>query len=483
MKPLVKLSRRSLMLRALPSALLLGLASRKAGADDAEPLFIEGYAGQQSVVPGEDVTFHVSTGAAKFDVEIVRLGAENQSVWVQKGIAGQSHAVPENASSHGCQWPESFRVTVPAEWRSGYYQVSLYAADGGGRFTQRGRRTAESSCFFVVRSATPGQQTKILLQLTTNTYNAYNNWGGFSVYAYNGRGGVQGHRVSFDRPPASQFSNWELPFIQWAEKNGYVLDYAVNADLEFRPELLEHYRLVLSVGHDEYWSTPMRDNLEGFIARGGNVAFMSGNTCCWQVRSEDAGQSLVCWKENYFKDPVFATGDYKLLTSLWSHHLIKRPETQLTGVGFLWGGFHKSHEQFMDGSGAFTVHRPEHWIFEGTELKQGGEFGGEETIVGYECDGCELEWREGLPFPTYKDGTPENFTVLCTAPARWHPGDCEWYEQWEKGRTGAACLGLYTKPEGGTVFTSGTTDWAHGLRGGSPAVEKITKNILDRLSV
>jgi len=201
------------------------------------------------------------------------------------------------------------------------------------------------------------------------------------------------------------------------------------------------------------------------------------------VRSEDAGQSLVCWKENYFKDPVFATGDYKLLTSLWSHHLIQRPETQLTGVGFLWGGFHKSHEQFMDGSGAFTVHRPEHWIFEGTELKQGEEFGGEETIAGYECDGCELEWREGLPFPTYKDGTPESFTVLGTAPARWHPGDCEWYEKWEKGRTGAACLGLYTNPEGGTVFTSGTTDWAHGLRGGSPAVERITKNILNRLSV
>src|SRR5690606_679631 len=132
----------------------------------------------------------------------------------------------------------------------------------------------------------------------------------------------------------------------------------------------QHYRLVLSVGHDEYWSAPMRDNLENFIANTGNVAFFSGNTCCWQVRSEDEGRSLVCWKENFYKDPVYATGDYTLLTSLWSHHLIKRPENQLTGVGFLWGGFHRSHDQFMDGSGAFTVHRPEHWIFEGTGLKR-----------------------------------------------------------------------------------------------------------------
>ncbi|MBX3180429.1 MAG: hypothetical protein KF886_24025 [Candidatus Hydrogenedentes bacterium] len=453
-----------------------------AGADAATPLFIEGYAGQLSVAPGEEVSFHVSSGATKFEAEIVRLGAENETVWIGKDLPGQAHPIPENASSHGCQWPESFRVTVPAEWRSGYYHVVFRASDGGGKFTHRGRRTAESSAYFVVRPAAPGQNTKILLQLTTNTYNAYNNWGGLSLYAYNGRAGVQGNRVSFDRPGGSQFSNWELPFVQWAERNGYTLDFAVNSDLEFRPELLENYRLVLSVGHDEYWSTPMRDHLEAFIAKGGNVAFFSGNTCCWQVRSEDAGRALVCWKENYFKDPVFATGDYTLLTTLWSHHLVRRPENQLTGVGFLWGGFHKSHDQFMDGSGALTVHRPEHWIFEGTGLKRGDEFGGENTIAGYECDGAELEWRDGLPYPTHRDGTPESFTVLCTAPARWHPGDSEWYERWEKGRTGAACLGLYTSPGGGTVFTSGTTDWAHGLRGGTPEVERITKNILDRLS-
>lgn len=482
MKHFFALSRRGFLLLTLAAASLALPPAVAAASDEASPWFIEGYAGQQSVAPGEDVTFHVSTGASKFDAEIKRIGAVEESVWAQKDIPGLAHPVPENASSHGCQWPETFRVTIPPQWRSGYYQVSLRVADGGGRFAQRGRRTAESSCFFVVRSATPGQNTKILLQLTTNTYNAYNNWGGSSLYAYNGRAGIQGHRVSFDRPPASQFSSWELPFIQWAERSGYVLDYAINSDLEFRPELLAQYRLVLSVGHDEYWSTPMRDNLENFIATGGNVAFMSGNTCCWQVRSEDEGKALVCWKENYFKDPVFATGDHTLLTSLWSHHLVKRPENRLTGVGFLWGGFHKSHEQFMDGSGAFTVHRPDHWIFEGTELKQDDEFGGENTIVGYECDGAELEWRDGLPFPTLRDGTPESFTVLCTAPARWHPGDSEWYEKWEKGRTGAACLGLYTKPGGGTVFTSGTTDWAHGLRGGTPAVERITKNILDRLS-
>jgi hypothetical protein len=61
------------------------------------------------------------------------------------------------------------------------------------------------------------------------------------------------------------------------------MDFAANSDLEFHPEMLKHYRLILSVGHDEYWSARMRDHLEVFIRDGGNLAFFSGNTCCWQV--------------------------------------------------------------------------------------------------------------------------------------------------------------------------------------------------------
>jgi hypothetical protein len=162
------------------------------------------------------------------------------------------------------------------------------------------------------------------------------------LYAFNAREKVQGRRVSYNRPVHSQFGTWELPFIQWCEAAGYKLDYAANTDLEFRPELLQHYRLVLSVGHDEYWSSPMRDNLEKFISGGGNVAFFSGNTCCWQVRSEENGRALTCWKQEARQDPYFERGDHRLLSTIWGHHLVNRPENQLTGVGFLWGGYHRS---------------------------------------------------------------------------------------------------------------------------------------------
>ncbi|MCG6158113.1 N,N-dimethylformamidase beta subunit family domain-containing protein [Rubinisphaera margarita] len=447
-------------------------------AEQMQPpgVFVLGYTNQLSYEPGESVSFHCSSSAETCNLTIERVGAKRERVLEKEGIEVAQHPIPDRASSHGCEWPLSLKVEIPADWRSGYYEATLRVSDQG---REDGNREASSSVFFVVRASEPGSTSKILLQLATNTYNAYTNWGGHSLYSYHDRDGLQGHRVSFNRPQFSQFAKWELPFVQWAEKNGFALEYAVNSDLEFRPELLKAYRLVVSVGHDEYWSSPMRDHLEAFIEDGGNVAFFSGNTCCWQVRSEDEGRALTCYKQWYNIDPIYRRGDHKLLSTLWGHHLVGRPENELTGVGFLFGGYHRSHGQFMDGPASYEVHRPEHWIFSGTDLKRGDRFGGEATIVGYECDGCEMEWQDGLPFPTHRDGTPETFTILGTCPARWHPGDSLWYAEFPEDRVGAATLGVYSR--GGTVFTCGSTDWAHGLTGQTPLVEQITKNVLERL--
>lgn len=444
------------------------------------PLFIEGYADQRSVAQGEEIGLHISTSAALFSAKIHRVGQDKTLVWQAKNLRGAQHGIPEDASAKGCGWPLTLKVKTSSEWKSGYYEVTLRAEDPGGKWTHRSTHLAESSVWFIVRQAKPGETSRILLQLATNTYNAYTNWGGFSLYSYNSLAGNAGHAVSFHRPVTSQYSRWELPFVQWAECRGISLEFATNEDLEFHPEILTGYHLVLSVGHDEYWSSAMRDHLETWISRGGNVAFFSGNTCCWQIRTEAERHRFTCWKQNYHLDPVFATQEHQKLSSLWSHHLIARPENQLTGVGFLWGGYRKSHGQFMHEPAEYEIHQPDHWVFKGTGLSRGDKLGGKDTIVGYECDGCELQWKDERPYPTHRDGTPADFQVLATCPVRWHPDDAEWYEKWEKGRTGHACLGLYT--QGGTVFTAGSTDWSHGLRGKDPAVEQITLNILQRLS-
>jgi hypothetical protein len=466
-------TRRTAIKTGAAATLAAGLSANAQPAKKIGKPLIEGYTDQLSYTPGDEIKVHLSAPHS-MGYSVVRVGPKPLKIDDGDRLKSAVHPVPKDASSHGCQWPAAFTLKTSPEWPTGYYQI-LFSDEHNNR----------GSVFFVLRPRETGKNARILIQLATNTYNAYTNWGGYSLYAYHGRHKVQGRRVSFDRPQYSQFSRWEEPFIKWAEASGYALDYCVNSDLEFRPEILKPYKLVLSVGHDEYWSAPMRDNLEKYIAGGGNVAFFSGNTCCWQVRTEENGRALACWKQSFGDDPYYKSGNHKLLTSLWGHYLVGRPENALTGVGFLHGGYHMSHGQYMDGPGSYIAHRPDHWLFAGTDLKRGDRFGAslpKYKVVGYECDGCELTWKDGLPYPTHRDGTPDNFEVLATCPAQWHPDDCEWYEKWEKGRVGNAVIGTYTHPGGGAVVTVGSTDWAFGLRGNDPAVVRITKNVLDRLA-
>lgn len=452
-----------------------GAADKKPPEPPPDPV---GYCWPQSVVPGERVRVHVSSRKGAFDASIERIGAGRKTVWSRRGIPGAEQPVPADASANGCRWPVALEFEVDAAWSSGVYEVVLSPA---GEPPAEKRRLP--ACF-VVRPAPSVAPAPILLQLATNTDAAYGTFGGYSLYAYNGRDGVQGHRVSFLRPVSwGIFRNWEAAFVAWAESNGYTLDYATNNDLEFHPEMLTGRRLLLSVGHDEYWSRPMRDTVMAFVTRGGNVAFFSGNTCCWQVRAEADG--LVCHKQNYRDDPRYvADGPNPTLTTLWSHPLVGDPENRLTNVGVLGGGFHKSHGMLMDGSGAFTVERPDHWVFAGTGLARGAEFGGARTIVGYECDGCEFTRVDGLPVPTGRDGTPKNFEILATAPASWgEESTLLWWDAFPRKEPGHACLGLSVRSPGGTVFTAGTTDWSHGLVApADPVVDRITRNVLDRLS-
>lgn len=530
--------------------------------DSSAQLTISGYTDQLSIPAGDKISFHISTGAPRYDVEIARVGAERQVMWSRRGLCGTEHPVPADASTHGCRWPVAFELVIPRDWPSGYYSVILRAAHR--------HQQAVGEISFVVRSLYPGRDSKILLQRTTNTDCAYNSWGGSTFYNGPSR---PAQRLSFDRPYAgfdedglylfdvskhlkdvldqrivsdelkseflekgrievlpatfiqmaetgnrwyivvpgvtytaklegekikiydgmttweSGWRNWEKPFVEWAERAGYQMDYAVNTDLEFSPEILQHYRLVLSVGHDEYWSSAMRDHLESFIGDGGNVAFFSANSVYWQVRSEDNGRALVCYKIPE-EDPLYADGSQSLLTTVFCHHLVNRPENYLTGVSFAYGGYHDFFDQYRDGEGAYTVHRPDHWIFSGTGLKRGDKLGVRHKLIGYECDGCEFEWRDGLPVPTHADGTPDTFEILATAPAALTEADdslqilgTALYGEGNAKRLkqpGAAVMGIYQR--GGTVFTSGCTEWTNGLRGGDEMVEQITRNILDRLS-
>ncbi len=495
---------------------------------------VTGYCWPQSIDPGSSVALHLSSaGARQVDIEIARIGAGRDVVWSGTVAAGE-HPTPRDADSAGCDWPAATTVTAGNDWSSGYYEVVLTIDVDG--------TTRTSHAFFVVRPAASSTNT-ILLQLATNTWHAYNDFAGRNLYNGNTHASLQrpmsrgylfkppgaGRRVATTNPPdrdmnthvgylrmnhlspwagSAGWPDWEEPFLAWAERNGYGIDVITNADLEEHPTIVSRYRLLLSVGHDEYWSGPMRDTVEQFIEGGGNVAFFSGNTSLWQVRLEDrvdgVASVMVGYKGQFKRDPVFGTDRVGELTSIWSDHLIGRPENHMTGVSFTRGGYHRIGKRVTNGAGGYTVYRPDHWMFDGTDIDYGDLVGAASTTVGYECDGCEYNVVDGLPIPTGTDGTPDNFEILAMCPTAHftrttaarppkpdEPSEIEFLASRifddrsdaavKKISAGQAMLGSYTSPNGGTVVTSGSTDWAHGLAGRDPDIERITSNILDRL--
>jgi hypothetical protein len=246
----------------------------------------------------------------------------------------------------------------------------------------------------------------------------------------------------------------------------------------------------------------MRDAVEAFLAGGGNAAFVSGNTCWWQVRFEDGG--MTCFKYRADEDPVLGTPEQHFLTGAWADRRIARPEAAMTGLSFSRGGYSRYGLGVPRASGAFTVWRPDHWTFEGTALRYGDALGLADAIVGYEVDGCELTVVDGLPVPTHMDDAPDTLEVLATAPAKlWsqdeqpsryshEPGELEhvamalfgdeWTDEVHRIAHNHAVVGCFDVPGGGTVFNTGCTDWTYGIEGGDPDVRRITKNVLDRLS-
>jgi hypothetical protein len=133
---------------------------------------------------------------------------------------------------------------------------------------------------------------------------AYNNWGGYSLYAYNSI--VQGVKVSFDRPSAyldrsDQVLVFEADAIHWMERNGYNLSYMSNIDLHMHPASLLQHKAYISLGHDENWTKEMRDAVENARKSGVGLAFLEANAAYWQVRLEPdtsgvANRTVVCYK-------------------------------------------------------------------------------------------------------------------------------------------------------------------------------------------
>jgi hypothetical protein len=502
------------------------------------------YTDKMSYEPGEEVAFLASTTAPVWSIEVYRDGPDRQWVYRSGELAGRFTPAPADCYKAGCDWPALHRWRLPGDLRSGFYVVvSSCERASGDRYVHHH--------WFVVRVAPTVEKKPILLVLPTATWTSYNDWGGANAYL--GVDGPTGDQfsptLSTQRPwtrglvwlppeaprvctnprpgpwtpPRYELKEWALAngfgqsyaasgwaqydrhFVVWAEKNGFELDYITQTDLHYRPELLAGYRCLVTVGHDEYWTREMRQAVEAYVESGGRFARFGANFI-WQIRLEDEGRRQVCYKYRAAdEDPVRDGPDASRLTSAWEDRRVAWPGASTVGVNGLrgvyasWGGFAPR------GSHGFTVYRPEHWAFAGTDLYYGDVFGDQAHIFGYEVDGLDYTFRDGLPFPTGCDSAALETEILAMAPAvmfehpyegegfRYYAGDSDhrFRARIHEGSDSGAALSRHRYGAGmvvsvirgaGEVFTAGSCEWVMGLTRDDAFTQTITHNVLTRFS-
>lgn len=466
---------------------------------------ILGFPHRASVGAGDVLRLHVATDAPRFRIEVSVWGGPPRwrSAWL-RGEPRPLHLPWQDWSrdnrglrgEHLAGW-SGYDVPIPPGWTSGVYVAALVEGEADGSIRDPEASAApdrrEGRALFALLPRRGAPRSPILYKLPLLTWHAYDQvspqrydpstgTGLWCLYTIpeadqlpvavppsvnlrrpgGGTGGTPFDLFNvdpFDPTPRQTFVHWDAPFLSWLAAEGRAVDVCTDLDLHEAggPELLAQYPLLVSAGHDEYWTGAMRDHVEGYVARGGNVAFFGGNTCWGRIIFEEDGTTFSRvgnWRDRPEPD---------------------RPENALTGVSFRNGGERDGHEH--PAPVGYRVQHHDHWVFEGTGLDEGEVFGDgpDEYLVGYECDGAEFDRSDlerGVPVrPTGADGTPDDFVILGV-------GDIG-ASGWGTGNR-AATMGVHAP--GGTVFTASTTDWPRLVARRHPAVERITRNVLDRLT-
>jgi hypothetical protein len=322
------------------------------GAGDST---IQGFATDISFKPAQTVAFKIQTNATSYKLDIYRMGYYSGMGARLVTTISPSATLPQtqpacitNSTTAliDCgNWAVSASWTIPANATSGIYFAKLTRLDTGGA----------SHVVFVVRN--DSSTSDILFKTSDTTWQAYNDYGGASLYT--GGPGPQGgaYKVSYNRPfhtRVSEFYSWvfnaEYPMVRFLEANGYDVSYFSSLDADRSGSLMLQHKAVLSVGHDEYWSRNERVNVEAARAQGIHLGFFSGNEIFWKNRWENSidgsntsNRTLVCYKETHANKPTDPQ-DPPTWTGTWRDPRFSppadggRPENGLSGTIFFVNG-------------------------------------------------------------------------------------------------------------------------------------------------
>lgn len=450
----------------------------------------QGFARQLSVNIGETVQFSCVGDGTRID--IFRMGwYQGHGFHMADQITNTPATQPEatiipntNGATSCTEWSVTATWQVPAGATSGLYVAVLHNAE----------LTDKSWMPFIVRD--DSAEADIIYKTSEATWGAAYNYygtqanpiGGKNVY---GQGSPIGnildrsYAVSYHRPIITRrgaqqtyFMACEAPLIRFLERNGYNIKYVTSEDLDRNPALLDKGKIFLSSGHDEYWSTPMRDAVENWRdTKAGRSIFMSGNEVFWRTRYQYNGDETIMWCHKDTMpgpsgtghvagaplDPVEWTGTWK--DTRWPGN---RPEWLLTGTDFRMNGVY-DHD-------ATILRNPYggHKVWGGTSLNDGDIT--LTRVIGFEAD----EMRPTQPADSVKvlaaytrniDGAHADNN----GQEYLGNGDLEWGIISQRYAGGGLTIGF------GTCQWSWTLDSTHDRGTGtevSPAAQQFTINLL-----
>lgn len=398
---------------------------------------IQVYGTTVAAAPGDAVQLHVST-AYRYRVLVYRLGwyggAGAREVAClpscESDELGTKRAPPANAAQIApadppvrADWPVTDVVQTGADWTSGYYLVEALLTSGSNAGDI-------ATTFFVVRQSSTAPPSEILVQVPVNTWEAYNSWGGRSMYSF---AAPRMYRVSFERPWDDYAQSpfwWEIQLVRFLEREGYDVSYQTDIDTDADPASLLRHQLVIDAGHDEYWTSAMRSGFATALADGTNLAFMGSNDAYWHIDYEDGGQTIFGYKSILDPNPVLAQK-----TAMWRD--IGAPECELSGVeNQSIAPLPHPLDYTVTAAGAADA-----WL-QGTGLSAGATIAG---VVGREHDVLN-------PFPQ-----------SCA-----HPGLTVLFHYAGAPADQNADAVRFTAPSGARVFASGAQEFSWALDGWRP---------------
>ncbi len=456
-----------------------------AGAGDTS---IQGYATDISVNKGETVRFKINTPSTDYRLDIYRMGyyrgrgARKVATVQPSAILPQVQPNCLNDSATGLtdcgNWAQSAAWTVPSTAVSGIYFAKAVREDG----VNAGKA---SHIFFVVRD--DASTSDLLFQTSDTTWQAYNNYGGNSLYTGSPVG--RAYKVSYNRPFNTRavdggqdwVFNAEYPMVRWLEANGYSVSYFTGVDSDRRGNLIRNHKVFLSVGHDEYWSAGQRANVEAARNAGVHLAFFSGNEIFWKTRWETSidgsgtsYRTLVCYKETHAGAKIDPLPN--VWTGTWRDPRFSppadggQPENALSGTIFMVneGATTAITVPEVDGKMRFWRNTSIATQAANAAATLAG------STLGYEWD---VDLDNGF--------RPAGLIALSTTTVANAPVLQDYGSTYSSG-TAVHHLTLYKHGSGALVFGAGTVQWVWGLdsnhdRGNAPAdprMQQATVNLL-----